>query len=225
MSWLADGLAKLQLFTRPGVVFWTLFATTVQITSTFLFAPRLMFTQFVLPLRVIFVMAYITRGVFYSFSPLSIYCIGKHSTAFLNTKVACLPKYWYLLVLSLMFSLAYHAIVHILYWDSTEMNKNSFLFEIFNLSLVLLMGTVYGIATATIEKRCDALYSEVNGNLAENGKSLLEHYKVLKNSSQLVMLVVLVFRTSYLILMVIFQDIELTITVKRNKTEKIKINI
>ena len=97
-------------------------------------------------------MIYVTKGAFYSCSPLSVYLIGKYSPAFLNTKNACVPKYWYLIVLSLMLSLAYNAILLILYWDTY-----SFVFVIINMALVLLIETVYGIATKVLN------YENVNG--------------------------------------------------------------
>ena len=199
IGWLAYSLAKLQFFSGLGVVFWTLLATAVQVTSTLLVSARQMSEQFVLPLRVIFVMVWITRGAFYSCSPLAIYSMGKHAPAFLNTKDARVPKYWYLLVLSLMLSLAYNTILLILFFDSTI---KGLAHEIFNLALVLLMGTVFGIATSTFEKSCDTFKPETYENLAVNGKSLLKHYRILKDGSQLVMIVVLVFQTSHLILKV-----------------------
>ena len=214
MSWLAYGLAKLQLFTRPGIVIFTLLAATVQVASTLLFASMQISSQFALPVRVIFVMIYVTKGAFYSCSPLSVYLIGKYSPAFLNTKNACVPKYWYLIVLSLMLSLAYNAILSILYWDIY-----SFVFVIINMALVLLMETVYGIATETFDNSCITFCTETNGNIAENGNILLEKYRILKNTSQLVMFIVIVVWTSHLILMVILKDIELTMYVNLNKRE------
>ena len=201
ISWLAHSFAKLQFFTRPGVVFWTLLAIAVQVTSTLLVSARQMSAQFIPPLRAIFVMVYITRGAFYSYSPLAIYSMGKYSPAFVNIKDARVPKYWYLLVMSLMLALAYNAILLILFFDSSI---KSLAFVIFNLALVLLMGTVFGIATATFEKSCDTFSTATYENLAVRGKSLLEQYRILKDSSQLVMIVVLVFHTSHLILKVIW---------------------
>ena len=198
MSWLADGLAKLQLFTRPGVVFWTILTATVQVVSGYLFASMYL-VVFPFPLKISFVAIYATRGAFFICSPIAIYFIGKFSPAFLNTKDACVPKYWYLLLLSQLLAFAYQVINMILYWDNSI---NSLAFEIFNLVLILIFGSVFGIATATFVKSCNIFCFESNGNLVKNGKSILENYRILKKTSQLAMLAVLLLMTANFILTV-----------------------
>ena len=198
MSLIADGLVKLQLFTRPGVVIWTLLSSTAQVISIYLFASMYMLF-FPFPLKVSFVAIYVTRGAFYSCLPLAIYRLGKYSPAFGNTKEACVPKYWYLIVLSQMLSFGYQVVNMILFWDNS---LNSLAFEIFNLALVSIFGSVFGIATATFVKSCDMFCFESNGNLVKNGKSMLENYRILKKTSQLAMLAVLFLMTANLILTV-----------------------
>ena len=193
-------LTKLQFFTKPGLIVWSLIISAVEAIFAFHLYER--FSSFyTFPMQVVTAFNVMSQIALYVLCPLAIFLIGSSSTALLNSLDIRYPQYWYLLILGTI-SECIHVVGTIYSYHATFGQIYPMLLEIFKLVISLLLALVIGCTTSTLEHKFDKLSTDQEDDFVEYGKKLLKGFKCLKKGCQMGLFIVIVFKTTMFLLTV-----------------------